>query len=126
MFPWPSFGSFNFKQAETAHFGTDVGWIPTPTFIRQKTLGSLSDSILFTTQGSDERTFEVTFDPDRYAELLALIGTVANFTDWTRPVPDSRQAMLMLLTPMEFQIAVRRENGYTYRKIRTRISLVST
>lgn len=125
MFPWASFGGFLFLREETAHFGSDAGWIPSATYIRQRPLGSARDYIITTSIGSDERSFELNFRPDRLDAFKALLNTVAVFTDWTSPVPDSRSAFLSEVTPLEFLINSNRRNGFTSRVVRTRVALIS-
>ena len=119
-YPWPSFGAFFFKREESAHFETDAGWALTPAYVQQRPIGSTVDYIIATSIGSATRSFEVTLTYSRFLQLQQLINTIAVFTDWLRPLPDSRMAFLSEVTPLE-QVA----NAALVRKLRVKISLVS-
>lgn len=124
-YPWPSFGSFLFEREETAHFGTDVGWVNAPSFVRQRPLGGLADNVTLMAFASADRSFEQTFTQDRFNAFAALMGTVGLFTDWATPYPDSRQAELLEVTALEYQIRYDRRTGLSTRIIRTKVSLLS-
>lgn len=100
MYPWPSFGGFSFRKEEHAIYGTDAGWTNAPTYARNRPLGSDSDVITALSIGSAERTFEIILTPERFAALFNLLNTKGLFTDWERPIPDSRQAFLSELVPL--------------------------
>lgn len=100
MYPWASFGEMKFRREETAQWETDAGWVMTPTYMQQKILGSMVDYIVATGIGSATRTFEMILEPDRYELLRSKLNTTAQFTDWTRPLPDSRMAFLSEVTLM--------------------------
>lgn len=124
MYPWPSFGAFTFQRDEMPLFGTDVGWILQPAYSRKRTLGSASDTVVVTSLGSRERSFECYLEPDRFRQLELLVSTQASFTDWNRPLPDERQAFLTLVEPVG-NVAMVCTDGVTRRKIRTRVAMIS-
>jgi hypothetical protein len=130
MYPWASFGTFKFRREETAHWETDAGWVTTPTFVQVRPLGSTKDHIIATSIGSKTRTFEMILEPDRFDALLSMVNTVASFTDWTRPIPDSRQAFLVEVSALtnifHFDSKGRvGRGGRISRGVHTRVSLVS-
>lgn len=122
-YPWPSFGSFIFKRDESPMFGTDLGWQRSHSYARDVVVGGTSDSVIHMSAGSPERTFECWLSPERLAELQAVTGTRALFTDWQRPTPDSRKAVLQDVRVQD-EGAVACSDGETRRKLRARISLV--
>lgn len=125
MFPWPSFGSFQFKKTETAHWETDSGWALAPTYSQTRPIGSNKDHIIAVAIGSATRSFEVNLEQDRFNILQGMLNTVAEFTDWTRPIPSSRQAFLTEVVPVEQLVHLAPEGGSFNRELRVRISLVS-
>lgn len=125
MYPFPSFGGFQFKREETAVYGTDTGWNIVPAYSRQRPLGSAADAITTMSIGSADRSFELYLTPERFQILLSLINTKALFTDWNRPVPDSRNAFLAEVTQINTGLySYKGPNGIT-RKILARVALVS-
>jgi hypothetical protein len=124
MYPWPSFSSFLFKKRETVVFGTDQGWALAPSYVQGRPVGSTKDHIVATAIGSATRTFEIYLEQDRFIQLQALLNTVGLFTDWERPVPDSRQAFLTEVSPQEKAFHIDHE-GFTKPVIRVRVSLLS-
>lgn len=119
-YPWPSFGTFQFKREESAHFETDAGWVLAPSFVQQRPIGSTVDNVFAVSIGSATRSFEITLTRTRFLELQQFLNTTAVFTDWNRPQPDTREAFLSEVTPLE-QVS----NVALVRKLRVRISLVS-
>jgi hypothetical protein len=136
-YPWPSFGGFLFRLSEHAIWQTDTGWVISPTYVRQRPLGSGTDAIVTTAIGSSERSFDMLLDPQRLQSLQGLLNTKATFTDWRRPAPDSRPAFLAgiaivqdVIAKESKQNAVGSTNGsigtyITRRKIQVRITLIS-
>lgn len=124
-YPWPSLGGFQFYREETPIWGTDAGWVSTPSYNRQRPLGSGNDIINALSIGSAERTFEVYLTPQRFNSLQILLNSKALFTDWDKPVPGSRMAFLSEVTPLENAIGYY-PDGIHKRKRRTRITLIST
>lgn len=100
MYPWPSFGGFLFTTDERALFETDAGWVRTPAYDRTRAFGTATDVITATSIGSAERTFELMLTPERFAALETMLNSKAVFTDWTRPVPDSRLAFMTEITAL--------------------------
>lgn len=123
MYPWPSFGNFLFTRDESSLQRSDRGWNRTPSYARSRALGSASDNVVTMAVGSSERSFEVYLTPARLAVLAALVNTVAAFTDWERPTPDSRDALLMKVEQREWA-AVRCSDGSTQKRIRTQVTLL--
>lgn len=125
MYPWPSIGGFLFKREEHIIFGTDSGWISSPNYQRSRPLGTATDVIITLSIGSKERTFEVNLSLTRYNQLEAMLNTTALFTDWARPIPDSRQAFVASVTISDPELASYKPTGIYGRKIRTKITLVT-
>lgn len=124
MYPWPSLGGFQFKRDETVIWGTDTGWVRTPAYSRQRPLGSANDVIVALAIGSAERNFEVYLSTERYAALELLVNSIVVFTDWLRPIPDSRQVVVASIEPGEEVVGVA-VTGLKHRKVRTRINLIT-
>lgn len=125
-YPWPSFGSFRFAKDERVVFDTDNGWLRQPSISEQRPLGSATSSIVTLAIGSARRTFECRLTPARFAALEALVNTTALFTDWDRPTPDSRQAFLRSVTPLDrSEVLVCRNDGSTPNTVRVRVELIS-
>lgn len=124
MYPWPSFGGFLFYREETPIFQTDQGWVNSPSYSRQRPLGSGSDVISALAIGSAERTFEVYLTPQRFNGLLMLLNSKGLFTDWDKPVPGSRMAFLSEIVPIEEAFGIQ-PTGLTQRKRRVRLTFVS-
>lgn len=125
-YPWPSFGSFRFSREERAIFDTDEGWERQPAISQQRPLGSAIDSIVTLAIGSASRTFECRLTPARFTALEALLTTTALFTDWDRPTPDSRQAFLRAVTPLDrTDVLICRNDGSTPNTVRVRVELIS-
>lgn len=114
-----------FSRPETVRFGTDAGWVRQAHFNVQSPLGSAVDNITTLALGSLTRSFEVVLSPDRYAELAALLNVTSSFTDWQRPLPDSRPAVMMDMDPLEYLIQVNPRNGATEQRIRTKLTFLS-
>lgn len=93
-YPWPGFGTFQFTRAERPLDGLGGGWNYTPAEARSRALGAYSDSVVLLNVGSGTRQFDCYLSPARFNQLRALLWTVDTFTDWDRPVPDSRPARL--------------------------------
>lgn len=124
-FPWPSFGSFIFQRDEWPMPGTDIGWLTSPSRVRQRPLGSSRDVIALTAIGSAERSFEVLLTQDRLDELKALVDTEESFTDWARPVPLARDAYLLSVDQSEEVLVMCPNPEDQGKRWRTRIILVS-
>lgn len=124
MYPWPSFGGFQFKPTEHEIWATDVGWVRTPSYSRDRPLGSDTDVIIALSIGSADRSFELILTPARFDALEQLMNTTAIFTDWGRPIPDSRLAFLTEVSAIEDVISYSRD-GTAIRKRRTRVALAS-
>lgn len=122
MYPWPSFGAFQFLREETAHFNTDAGWNLSPSYVTQRPLGSGTSVSVTTAIGSADRSFELTLAPARLALLQTFLNTVALFTDWSRPLPDSRLAKLTEVSSVDYGAG---GPGFNLQRIRTKISLLS-
>jgi fructose-1,6-bisphosphatase/inositol monophosphatase family enzyme len=123
-YPWAGFGAFLFQREEWPLPDTDTGWNRSPSINRSRPLGSATDDIVALAIGSAERSFECHLSPSRYAALEALVNTTNSFTDWSRPIPDSRSAYLAKVTQLAW-VAALCSDGSTERKIRARIELVS-
>lgn len=124
MYPWPSFGTFIFGRRETEIFGTDQGWTLAPSYAQTRPVGTTVDHIIATAIGSATRTFECYLEQDRFDQLLNLLNTSAVFTDWERPIPDSRSAFLTEVSPQEKTFHID-HLGLAKPVIRTRVSLLS-
>lgn len=124
-YPWASFGGFMFRKEEQPIWGTDVGWNLQPTVARVRPLGTSTDVTTVLSIGSAERSFELWMTIDRYNALKTLMTTRALFTDWLRPVPDSRQAVLMEVTPLADGFGNSVVENSMARKKQVRITLVS-
>lgn len=122
--PWASFGGFLFQRSEHIIWGTDAGWVRTPSYSRQRPFGSATDAITTIAIGSAERTFEIILTPSRFDSLEMLMNSKALFTDWGQP-PDSRVAFLTEVTPVEDVVSYAPNVTYATRKRRTRITLIS-
>lgn len=122
MYPYPSFGGFQFKRDE--HFYTDTNWVKTPSYQRQRPLGSATDVALALAIGSAERSFELYLTPTRFAQIEAMLNTRATLTDWGRPVPDSREAFLIEITPSQ-DVYSYKPTGITGRKIPTKLTFIT-
>src|SRR5262249_41975347 len=118
-------GAFLFKREESPLYGTDLGWISNPQYVRQSPLGSSGDSIITTAIGSFDRTFEIYLSPERFNILQSLVNSSYEFTDWERPVPDSRQAFLASVIQLDITQRERKGTSQTDKAIRARVSLVS-
>jgi hypothetical protein len=94
-----------FRREEQAIWETDSGWALSPNYSRQRPLGTGTDVVTTLSIGSAERSFEVMLAPDRFRALQSLINTKATFTDWRRPIPDSRMAFLTEVTPLADVVA---------------------
>lgn len=131
MYPWPSFIGFKFESTESPIWGTDAGWVLSPSYSRQRPLGSSGDVITALAIGSAERTFEVYLTPARFLILQGLLNTTGSFTDWTRPLPESRNAFLTEVVAQENVISLRYAatpgdtSPSNQRKIRTKLTFVS-
>jgi hypothetical protein len=125
MYPWASIGGFLFKRSESPVYGTDIGWIQTPIYVRQTPLGSGGDTIVTTALGSMERGFEIYIADDRFAILKAMANAAYLFTDWTKPTPDSRQAFLSSVVQQDIGMHGTPDGNRTYKVSRVKISLLS-
>lgn len=125
MWPWPSLGGFQFKREEQPVYGTDLGWVQNPVYIRQTPLGSGGDTIVTTALGSMERNFEVYLSEDRFAILKAMANASYLFTDWSKPRPDSRQAFLSSVIQQDIGLHAKPDTNQTYKVSRVRVSLLS-
>lgn len=125
-YPWAGFGTFLFQRDEQPIFGTDTSWGGRqPSYAQSRPLGSAIDSIVTMAIGSAQRQFECHLSPDRFDVLEALVNTSALFTDWKRPTPDSRNAVLMTLIPTDQYVTFLCSDGVTRRRIRCTATLVS-
>jgi len=95
-----SFGGFTFATDEAPAPGADTGWVTQLKLDRATPLGAARDSIVTLGVGSATRVFEVSLTLARYAVLLAMLNTVATFTDW-EAVPNVRSAFLAGVTPVD-------------------------
>lgn len=100
-FPWFGFSTMKFDFTEQPLMNTDTGWVPSPTIERVHPLGSVADDIQLLARGSDERSWEAYFGPDRYEELALLVATTGTLVDNERPVPGSRLAFLAKIQIIE-------------------------
>jgi len=124
LYPWPSYGGFLFKRTEHEIWATDIGWVRSPSYSRDRPSGSDTDVVIALAIGSADRTFELVLTPARFDALEQLINTTAVLTDWGRPLPDSRLAFLTEVTPLEDVISYS-PDGTSIRKRRTRVAFVS-
>lgn len=122
--PWAGFGGMQFNKEEHAIWGTDPGWNNAPKISRTSPLGSATDVMTALAIGSRDRVFEMFLTPARFEALRSLINTTGLFTDWERPIPDSRQAFLVNVESMENVISSD-THATKQRKIHTRVTLVS-
>ena len=122
MYPYPSFGGFQFKRDE--HFYSDTNWVKTPSYQRQRPLGTGTDVAIALSIGSAERTFELYLTPTRFAQLEGMLNTTGLLTDWGRPIPDSRQAFLTEVTPSS-DVYSYKPTGITGRKIPTKLTFIT-
>jgi len=104
--------------------GSDSGWNLKPSYDRSTPLGSAKDSIVTLAIGSAERSFELYLSPARFSTLLALLNTQQTFTDWERPLPESRSVFVADVSQKEW-VAVLCSDGTTQKRVRVGISLVS-
>lgn len=124
-YPFAGLGSFLFDRDEHPIFSSDMGWNRArPSIDRQRPLGSATDSIVTIALGSAERSFSMYLSPDRAVELEQMVNTTADFTDWTRPEPDTRQAFLASVIRQEI-VQVICTDGVTRARWRCSVSLVS-
>lgn len=124
-YPWPSFGGFKFKREEHILWGSDSGWALAPSIAVGRPHGSATNVITTLAIGSAERTFEINLSVARFSALQLLLNSKAVFTDWGRPLPDSRMAFLSTVTPTDPELISNNPNGIANRKIRTKIALIS-
>lgn len=124
-YPWASFGGFIFTREEHSIWGTDAGWFLSPSYARSRPLGSNYDVIAALSIGSAERSFEIILSAARLQALVTFTNTKQLFTDWGRPIPDSRQAFISEVVPLEELVSDSKRTGTRVRKYRTRIALVS-
>lgn len=124
MYPWPSFGGFLFIKEEHAVWGTDAGWTRVANFQRSSPLGADSDVLTALNISSYDRSFEIYLTPERFDDLEALMNSTAEFTDWSRPIPDSRTAVLVEVSAIEDVISSSPQ-GTMIRKRHTKVSLVT-
>lgn len=124
-YPWFSFGNFLFEREETPLLGSDTGWAISPSIARARALGSTTDSVLTVALGSMDRSFDLLLSPARYAALQALAGTTAVLTDWKRPTPDTRNAVLSGVVLSSEEIMVRCHDGTRQLKRRVTLSFIS-
>ena len=122
MYPFPSFGGFQFKKEESWH--TDTNWSKSPSYQRSRPLGSATDVAIALSIGSSERTIETYLSPERFAQLEGMLNTTALFTDRGRPIPDSRQAFLLEVIPSQEMYSYA-PTGIVGRKIPTKITLIT-
>lgn len=123
-FPFPSFGSFLFTRDEASLWDSDSFWNRSPSYARSRPLGSNSDNSVLMAIGSAERSFECYLSPSRFTTLEALVGTVGSFTDWDRPVPTTRNALLSRIE-QRGRAPVTCSDGVTRLRIRTGVFLIS-
>lgn len=126
MYPWPSLGGFLFQSSEHSIYGLDSGWSLSPSYSRQKPLGSATDVATTIAIGSRERSFELNLTVARFNALESLINTSVSFTDWNRPVPDSRNVFVAEVVPTISEQTSYIPGGIAQRKIRARVTLITT
>lgn len=124
MYPWPSHGGFLFRKEESPIYNTDIGWGLIPSINQSRALGSSTDIIQTIAIGSATRSWEAYFTADRYKALQLRIGTKALLTDWDRPNPDSRMAVLTALELIE-TIGGIMPTGILQRKRHVKLTFVS-
>lgn len=122
-YPWPSFDDFVFARSEGPILGSDTGWQPQPNIGQAPILGGLTSSPIMLGLVSD-RSFECYMTPARVAELRAWLGVRGTFTDWERPTPASRAAMIVDAAFQEQDIGVRAGETHVRQLTRLRVSLV--
>ena len=125
MFPWASFGTFNFQRNERPIWGSDSGWNRKPSVSQQRPLGSAIDSIVTLAVGSSVRVFECYLTPARFATFQALMNSTADFTDWDRPTPTSISAYLHAVEQVDRTIQRTCDAGTDPKTVRVRVGLVS-
>lgn len=123
-YPWASFGAFTFAPWETALDLVGGSWNFQLNESRQAAVGGIVDSIQLISISSGRRQFDCFMSPARVDALRAYVGTVGLFTDWARPLPDSRQARLDGIATGDF-IAVANLDvpGGTDRRVKVTITL---
>ncbi|OGS01179.1 MAG: hypothetical protein A2V88_08850 [Elusimicrobia bacterium RBG_16_66_12] len=115
------FGGFTYAADERPAPEADTGWVTALKLDRATPLGSARDSIVTLGVGSASRMFELYLTLARYAAHLALVNTVATFTDW-EDTPDSRSAFLAGVTPVDYAGPWA---GVAANTIRVRVELIS-
>jgi hypothetical protein len=116
-----AFGGFTFAAEEAPVAGADSGWAVQLKLDRATPLGAARDSIVTLGVGSAMRAFECYLTLARYAALLALVNTVANFTDW-ESAPNTRAAFLAGVTPVD---QAGPWSGDAANALRVRVELIS-
>jgi len=127
MFPWPSFGTFQFTREESALDGIGGVWNYQSNESRSLALGGITDNVILLGISSGQREFQCYLSPDRLISLRALLYTTAAFTEWRTGKsvqPDSRNCRLDTVEAGD-SIAVRCKDGSTERRIFTTVKLTS-
>lgn len=123
-YPWASFGAFVFQPEEVALDGVGGSWNYDPHESRMAAVGGISDSVQTISIGSAVRQFDCYLSPARVVELRGYVGQTALFTDWARPLPDSRSARLDTVGQGEFVASQNLDvPGGTDRRVKTTIRL---
>lgn len=122
MYPYPSFGGFQFHKDESWY--SDTNWVKIPSYQRSRPLGSATDVAIALSIGSAERSFELYLTPTRFSQLEGMVNTTAQFTDRGRPIPDSRQAFLTEVTPNQ-DVYSYQPTGIVGRKIPTKVTFIT-
>lgn len=123
-YPHAGFGNFLFQPEERPEVGSDSGWKLKPTVQKSLPGGANKHDLQVMAIGSSERSFEILLSRERIDDLEASLATTELFTDWSEPIPDSREAFLMLVDPGD-EVRVRCPDGTTAWRRRTTIELVS-
>lgn len=123
-YPFPSFGTFLFQRDETALDGLGGWWQYRTNEARSAVAGALTDNIVLIAVGSATREFQCYLSPTRLNELRALLYSTGQFTDWNRPLPDSRSARLDEVI-YNGSVPVLCSDGVTRRRALTTVRLSS-
>lgn len=95
-YPFPSFGTFLFTENREAD--TDTWWNRESQATFRRFLSDFPNDLSYvrpTQRGNGVRSFEIQMTLDRVIMLQnSYQNTLADFTDWQRPTPDSRYAWL--------------------------------
>lgn len=113
MYPFPSFGTFLFK--EDLDNTTDTWWNRESKATFRRFLSDYPNDLSYVRpveRGNGLRSFEMQMTLARVTELQNNYqNTLAVFTDWQRPTPDSRYAWLktVQVLPGPVQVSTRQQ-----------------